>query len=240
LQPVLFFLWCLALAVYGLKLLMPKWDAFTRFGKLEIDEPWIVSVPNKLGWILFYAFSCIMFGISWLVIFPPGLSNILLVAHSFRRLIESVMITKFAPRKMHLINFSAGLLFYAMSPLTLAYSNRVKDFELPRFVNNILVVVVVILHCLQYQVHTSLASLKKYSIPQGVLFNRLACPHYTIEIVCYFIYFLLAPNGLSFLMAVFVGFNLTHQSILTDRWYCGRFDVEWTSLKRNVLIPYVY
>jgi hypothetical protein len=219
---------------------MPKWDHFTRFGKLEIDEPSVISIPNKLGWILFYAFSCIMFGISWLVFFPPGLSNVLLVAHSFRRLIESVMITKFSPRKMHIINFSAGLLFYAMSPLTLAYSYRVKGFQLPQFVSAILFVIALILHYMQYQVHASLASVKKYSIPQGTLFNRLASPHYTIEIVCYLIYFLLAPNGLSFLMAVFVGFNLTHQAILTDRWYCARFGVEWTSLKRNIVFLYVY
>ncbi|OHT11713.1 Polyprenol reductase [Tritrichomonas foetus] len=230
-------LWICAIIVYSAKFFSSSWDQFTRFGKLENTNAWfnMPTISNKIGWIIFYSFSCFMFLITFLIRFPPSFSNILLCIHSFRRLNESLFITKFSNRKMHLINFLAGLLFYAMAPITLAYcSNSDNDYYI------LLIFLAFVLNIFQFLSHQKLSALKKYSIPNGWLFTKLTSPHYFLEIVLYFVYFLLSPHVLTFLMFTFVFINLSHQSIMTYQWYIDKFGIEFTSLHRYIIIPFIY
>ncbi|OHT04266.1 hypothetical protein TRFO_28245 [Tritrichomonas foetus] len=234
---VLPFLWICAIFVYLAKFFSSTWDQFTRFGKLENTKTWfnIPTIPNKIGWIIFYSFSCLVFFISFLVRFPPFFSNILLFIHSFRRLNESLFMTKFSNRKMHIINLLAGLLFYAMAPITLAFcSNGHYEYSIP------LIFFATVLNTLQFLSHQKLASLKKYSIPKGWLFAKLTSPHYFLEIVLYLVYFLSTPHIFTFLMFIFVLINLSHQSIMTHKWYVDRFDGEFTTLHRYIIFPFIY
>ena len=231
---ILLFLWIVAIIVYFLKLVIPAWDAFTRFGKNEVLEVNFFSIDNKIGWILFYSFSCIMFFVSFIIRFPPGLVNYLLLTHSSRRLIESIFITKFSSRKMHIINLLAGLLFYIMVPMTLAVSY--KKISHPFFP----IIIAILLNLLQFICHLELSKLKKYTIPQHFLFKHSTSPHYFIEILLYIVYAIFAPSLLTFLMAIFVAFNLTHNAIMSYHWYQTKFGNEFISLNRPVLVPFVF
>lgn len=235
-DTVLALLWMLAIAVYLLKFAFPEWDSFTRFGKLETRNVWlrIPSVPNRFGWIVFYGFSCAMFFCTFWMRFPPMVPNFLLFAHSFRRLFECFFVTKFSNRKMHIVNLLAGLCFYFITPLTLAYCAH------PAKCSFAFVVISLILNVLQFSAHFTISSLEKYSIPHGFLFNKITSPHYFIEILLYFVYFLSCPHILTFLMLFFVCLNLTHQAKMTYDWYCSQFEFEFTKLNRYVLIPYIY
>lgn len=237
---ILPFLWICAIIVYSLKFFNSTWDKFTRFGKLEEPSTWshIPSLSNKFGWISFYLFSCFMFFISFFVRYPPALANFLLFFHSFRRFFESVLLTKFSNRKMHIINLLAGLLFYCMAPITLAYCSANRSINNSYFY--ILILLATILNYLQFYAHFILASLKKYSIPRNWLFEKMTSPHYTIEIFLYFVYFLAAPHYLTFMMLIFVILNLTHQSMMTYKWYINKFGQEFSSLHRYILIPFLF
>ena len=230
------FLWPMAILVYAVKLVWPWWDYFTRFGKLERESG--ISIPtisNKLGWCCFYSFSCAMFFMSLYIKYPASTANRLLFIHSGRRLLESLFITNFSARRMHIINLAAGLLFYIMTPVTLAYcSNIGSGFE------HVPILICLVLNVVQFLVHKKLSSLRKYTIPRGILFNRVASPHYAAEIALYLCYFLLAPHIFTFLMFVFVCLNLTHQSIMTYQWYEARFGEEFTSLRRSIVVPFVF
>lgn len=230
-QYLLTFLWILAIIVYASKLFIPLWDQFTRFGKLEQVNShlsFIPSISNKIGWIIFYLFSCIMFFGTLLLKYPSAMSNKLLFIHSSRRLLESIFITNFSNRKMHFINLAAGLCFYGMTPLTLCLSSKEPSPSVLYFV------IAVVFNALQFIAHYHLASLPKYSIPTNFLFKITISPHYAIEIFLYFIYMLTAFSFNSILMFLFVSFNLTHQSIMTYRWYVDKFGDRFT-----VLYPYV-
>ena len=231
-------LWLIAIIVYSLKFFSPQWDEFTRFGKLENVKSWprIPTLSNKLGWIIFYLFSCFMFFISFFVKYPPLLPNYLLFIHSFRRLVESILITKFSNRKMHFINFLAGLCFYFMTPLTLSFCSK----PLGNGLKTIYFIFALILNIFQFIVHKELSGLKKYSIPHGKLFKKLTSPHYTLEIALYFIYFISAPHYLTFMMLIFVIENLSHQANLTYQWYIAKFGLEFTSLHRYIVFPHIY
>ena len=51
----LIILWCVAIFVYALKLFIPIWDSFTRFGKLEVGTYRVPSISYKLAWVFFYS-----------------------------------------------------------------------------------------------------------------------------------------------------------------------------------------
>jgi hypothetical protein len=202
-------LWLCAISVYALKLVVPIWDQFTRYGKLESATFALTSIDNRLGWILFYSFSCLIFFGFFATAFRPILPNFLLLIHSFWRLLESLFRTKFTDRKMHFVNLCAGLLFYAMTPVTLAFCAR------PAPLRVVLILASVALNYEQFWMHRTLAALTKYSIPRERLFTWLVAPHYSIEIALYGIYAAAAPHVLTLLC--FVAFNLGHQSVLTRR-----------------------
>jgi 3-oxo-5-alpha-steroid 4-dehydrogenase 3 len=214
------------------------WDEFTRYGKLETRVWRCPSISTKFGWILFYTFSCAMFFVSFSVNFPPSLPNFLLLFHSGRRLLECVFVTKFSERRMHFINLCAGLLFYVMTPLTLAWASEAR--RLSATAGTVIVGLCAVLNFAQFRVHSTLASLKKYSIPTGWMFSRVASPHYSVEILLYIVYAASAPHWLTAAMLVFVIWNLTDQAKMTYRWYGGRFGAEFTSLHRAVLVPWIY
>ena len=232
----LLFLWCLAILVYTAKLFIPFWDKFTRFGKNEIPnmQTKIMSIDNKIGWITFYSFSCIMFFGSFLIRYPPSLANYLLFFHSSRRLLESIFVTNFSSRRMHLVNLLAGLAFYVMVPLTLATSAKKQKYPF------IFIIIAAVLNILQFTAHFQLSKLKKYTIPKGMLFRVCASPHYLIEILLYAVYLAAASSLLTFLMLFFVCFNLTHNSIMSYQWYQNKFGDEFNSLHRNVILPFIY
>lgn len=234
------FLWTCAIIVYSLKFFNSKWDSFTRFGKLEEPSTWsrVPTLSNKIGWIFFYFFSCSMFFASFFVHYPPSIANFLLLFHSFRRFLESIFITRFSNRKMHIINLLAGLLFYCMTPITLAFCSLNKNSN--KLYSYLIIIAAIILNYLQFSAHLCLASLKKYSIPRNWLFDKLTSPHYTIEIFLYFVYFLAAPHYLTFMMFIFVILNLTHQSLMTYKWYTNKFGQEFSSLNRYILVPFIF
>lgn len=234
---ILTFLWILANLVYILKFIIPQWDFFTRFGKLENKAYNIPSISNNIGWILFYSFSCIMFFTSFLINYPPKLTNNLLLIHSSRRLLESIFITKFSNRKMHFINFFAGLIFYFMAPLSIAIEKKKQKSHLFKI---ILTGFAIMFNIMQFQVHFELSLLEKYSIPKNPLFTFVASPHYLFEIFLYFIYFILSPGRLTLLMLIFVCLNLTHQATMTYDWYKSKFGEEFISLNRSIIFPGIY
>jgi hypothetical protein len=230
-------LWATAFLAYGAKSFSARWDHFTRYGKLQTRQWAFISVSAKAGWLLFYCFSCGMFFLSFRVSFPPRFPNVLLFLHSTRRLIETVFVTKFTARRMHFVNLCAGLLFYAMAPLTLAYCARVSTAIVPP---SLVAPICFALNSAQFHAHKTLASLPKYSIPTDPLFAAVASPHYFIEILLYAVYALSAPHWLSLVMVLFVAWNLRDQAKLTHRWYAERFGSAFTALNRAILVPLVY
>ena len=221
-------LWILAFAVYGLKFVSSDWNEFTKFGKVGNRVYNIPSIDNRLGWIAFYGFSCTMLVLLIVVGMRPTTGNYMLFIHSFRRLLESLFITKFTPRRMHIINFMAGLAFYFLVPVSLMLTNRPSSCTLVVFA-------CIILNILQFYVHFTLSRLVKYTIPQGIMFKYSTSPHYLIEILLYLMYFVLSPSLYSLLAFVFALMNLVHMSRMSYRWYTEKFGDEFVSLKRPPL-----
>jgi 3-oxo-5-alpha-steroid 4-dehydrogenase 3 len=97
----------------------------------------------------------------------------------------------------------------------------------------------------QYNCHRYLASLKKYSLPEGGLFNYLICPHYTCECLLYLsLAIIAAPEGKLYnrtltCAMVFILVNLGVTANGTKAWYSKRFG-QIKVRGRWKMIPLVY
>jgi hypothetical protein len=93
--------------------------------------------------------------------------------------------------------------------------------------------------------HRSLAALRPhgaalgYRTPTGLLFARIASPHYLAEIALYVCFALLVGTSAAvWACALFVGFNLTHAAGETLRW--SRARLPGFPAGRRALVPYVW
>ncbi|KHN99555.1 3-oxo-5-alpha-steroid 4-dehydrogenase [Metarhizium album ARSEF 1941] len=97
----------------------------------------------------------------------------------------------------------------------------------------------------QHRCHRYLASLRKYSLPEGGLFKHIVCPHYTSECVVYLaISIMAAPPGNAFNVSVLCGLafvvaNLGSTAHGTKEWYAGEFGADKVGSKWR-MIPGVF
>lgn len=97
---------------------------------------------------------------------------------------------------------------------------------------------------MQYRCHRYLSGLKKYSLPEGGLFQYLVCPHYTCECLLYFsMAITAAPEGQLYNRTIacavlFVSINLGVTANGTKKWYRENFgskvEAKWK------MIPFVF
>jgi 3-oxo-5-alpha-steroid 4-dehydrogenase 3 len=97
----------------------------------------------------------------------------------------------------------------------------------------------------QHDCHGYLASLKKYSVPEHPVFQRLVCPHYFVECLIYFaISIVAAPAGaiLNWTVVcalILVAGNLGVTADGTREWYVQKFGPDSMSGKWR-MIPFVF
>jgi hypothetical protein len=119
--------------------------------------------------------------------------------------------------------------FYFLSSFRLVLSE--VSFQLILFLS-------IVLNYLNSDFHKTFSLLKKYSILNWNFLN-IYFPHYFVEIILYFVYFISSTSSVSFLMFYFVCLNLEDTVMLTYQWYQEKFNEEFISLKRYMLISYV-
>lgn len=103
----------------------------------------------------------------------------------------------------------------------------------------------VIASAAQHDCHAYLASLKKYTVPEHPLFQRLVCPHYFTECLIYLgLAIVAAPSTLwvnrTLVCAlILVAANLGVTADGTKRWYETKFGPE-SIRSRWRMIPFMY
>lgn len=97
----------------------------------------------------------------------------------------------------------------------------------------------------QNRCHRHLASLKKYSLPEGGLFQYLVCPHYTCECLLYLsLAVIAAPEGQWFnrtlsCAVVFIAVNLGVTANGTREWYIEKFGRSKVETRWR-MIPFIF
>mmetsp|Transcript_14418 Transcript_14418/g.31577 ORF Transcript_14418/g.31577 Transcript_14418/m.31577 type:complete len:291 (-) Transcript_14418:85-957(-) len=79
----------------------------------------------------------------------------------------------------------------------------------------------------------------KYHVPEGGLFDLVACPHYLFEIVSWASIALLAGTAPAWCVLFCTGGLLTGRSVATTKWYQKRFGADYPAGRRHI-VPYLF
>ncbi|EKX46046.1 hypothetical protein GUITHDRAFT_163089, partial [Guillardia theta CCMP2712] len=188
-----------------------------------------VYIGARTVWIAYYAWGFILN--TFFVYTSASTSLICLEVHLFRRLYESVFVTKFsADRKEHPITIMIGLFFYSLVSVSFVEEERLlrdsgNDPSALSGFRLVLIAFFFLSMACQHMAHVELASLRSmqqhssvYVVPSGWLFRNVStCPHYTAEVMMalfHGLYF-----NCSWLILAFTVTNLSITAVRTRRWY---------------------
>ena len=172
-----------------------------------------------------------------------GLCLILFAIQSVRRLFECWTLSKQSTSSsMWIGHYLIGLAFYFFTNIAIFIDHvraGVDDSHLISLsspdelaltlLDQVAIAMFFVASVEQYQYHSYLASLRKYTVPDGYAFKLLIAPHYTAECVIYVCLAVIsAPRGqhvnvtmLSALLFVVVNLGITAEG--TKRWMLGKF-----------------
>lgn len=164
------------------------------------------------------------------------LSLVLFLIQVSRRLWESYHITVNGTSTMHLGGLIVGILHYILVPLTLVLS----DYSYSPSISCIAVAIVIftLSNYFQYKHHIILYDLKmssmkskttiNHGLPRGMLFRYVCCPHYLLETLVYFSFYMLQVNSFARLsMLLWVISNLSVVAHENLQWYRQEFPSEF-------------
>lgn len=147
----------------------------------------------------------------------------LIIGHSARRFLESLWVFKYGKSsKMNISHYLVGVFFYTSLNLQLFLNT---DFKATKRASpdDILLLMSLLLFLVastdQFFNHAHLSSTKKYKVPRYGLFKYLNCAHYFDEILIYVAIFGILRTRTSFLILMFVIFNLSISAIETRNFY---------------------
>jgi len=166
----------------------------------------------------------------------------------WRRLAECLFVQKASPgAQMHVLHYLLGVTYYLAVPGTLAsLDGPVLRAQDPALLAGLALFLAG--NACQHRCHVILAGLRgrgaadqsRYALPSGFLFDLVACPHYTSELVVYLGVLLLGGLDLALLLLqVFIFLELGFSAWTQDSWYRRKFPEEYPT-KRRALIPMVF
>ena len=256
--------WVSAIFIFSMKLMSPKFDEITSYGKLRPDRLLSVGLlSRKTCFLLFYFVGIITatgyvaaveaFNKATVVVFPTVIC--LFLGHLTIRILECTVVHKWSSEKVPLLSIVAGLAFYVFAALTVCSSsiflveevgeNGPAFYERHTPIDIHVCAVFLFIRFLQFKHHQFLAHLRpsddtakedrKYRLPTRWLFKYFSCPHYLCEMILYNIMAFYMASPPAKLMSGFVVLNLLVTSDKTATWYQKTFNV-----KRYALIPGVF
>lgn len=169
------------------------------------------------------------------------------VAHFLKRELETIFVHKFSRPTMPLQNLFKNCAYYWIfgavighplcSPSFVAPSDRQVHIGVGIFIaceiGNL------ICHLMLSNMRPKEGSTAR-AIPSGFLFNYVACPNYTFEVMSWVGFSIMTGLKFSYLFTL-VGFlQMADWAMKKHKGYKKTYDKEYTSLKRKAIIPFVY
>ncbi|TIA06586.1 hypothetical protein D6C80_10247 [Aureobasidium pullulans] len=181
---------------------------------------------------------------------------ILMLLQGVRRLYESLEFTKPSNARMWIGHWALGVWFYASMSIAVwiegaptllqeSFNFSHLTIEPPCLRTFVGCLIFILASGVQHDCHAYLAFLKKYSVPEHPVFQRLVCPHYFVECLIYLAISIVAAPAGSLLnwtivcALVFVSVNLGVTADGTRDWYGRKFGPDSVSGKWR-MIPFVF
>lgn len=167
--------------------------------------------------------------------------------HFLKREFETVFVHKFSRPTMPLQNLFKNCTYYWSFGAVIGYPLCHPDFAPPSDLQVYIGLSIFALCELGNLIcHIMLSSMRpqegsqKRSIPKGFLFNYVACPNYTFEVMSWVGFSIMTQLSFSYLFTL-VGFlQMADWAQKKHRGYKKTYDTEYTKLKRKAIIPFLY
>jgi very-long-chain enoyl-CoA reductase len=169
------------------------------------------------------------------------------VLHFLKREFETFFVHKFSRPTMPLSNLFKNCAYYWSFGAFIGYPLCSPSFSPPSdvqvYVGAVLFVLAevgnLICHLKLSNMRTSEGSQER-SIPKGFLFEYVACPNYTFEVLSWIAFSIATQLFFSYAFTV-VGFlQMADWAMKKHRNYKKTFDKEYTKLKRKAIVPFLY
>lgn len=168
------------------------------------------------------------------------------VAHFLKREFETLFVHKFSRPTMPLTNLYKNCAYYWSFGAVIGYPLCSPAFVAPSEVQVYIGLAIFILAELgNLKCHLMLANMRPKegaqdrSIPHGFLFDLVACPNYTFEVLSWVGFTIMTGLVFSGLFTL-VGFlQMTEWALKKHKGYKKTYDKEYTSLGRKAIVPFV-
>lgn len=81
---------------------------------------------------------------------------------------------------------------------------------------------------------------QKRSIPTGFLFNYVACPNYTFEVMAWVGFSVMTSILASYLFTIVGGLQMADWAMKKHKEYKKSYGKEYTNLRRKAIVPFIY
>jgi very-long-chain enoyl-CoA reductase len=169
------------------------------------------------------------------------------VAHFLKREFETVFIHKFSRPTMPLLNLYKNCMYYWSFGLVIGYPLCSPAFVAPSdsFVYVGFAIFVIseignlVCHIMLSNLRPAEGSLQR-PIPSGFLFDYVACPNYTFEILSWVGFSIMTqlPWAYAFTLVGFL--QMADWAQKKHQGYCKTYDKQYKQLRRKAIIPFIY
>lgn len=224
---VLTLYYCIGIASILILWLAQKNCLLIHGKSLSSNEQPMFLVQKKF-FLHFYIIGVFINALIWMN--NPTSLHLYFVITIYRRLMETFFVMRYSDvSKMHILHYFAGLTFYPCTGL-LINNNDSPASGIIFFVSFILI------SWMQLDAHYRLSNLRRSGshyqpIPLDGPFKYVICPHYSLEILLYFLILSRIPSLQSALCFIFVTLNLSISAFFTKTWYLRLHnDKRWSIL----------
>jgi very-long-chain enoyl-CoA reductase len=166
--------------------------------------------------------------------------------HFLKREFETFFVHKFSRPTMPLSNLFKNCTYYWSFGVVIGYPLCSPNYKSPNeMMVHVGLVIFVLCELGNLICHIMLSNLRsadgsaKRPIPKGFLFNFVACPNYTFEVMSWVGFSIMTNITLSYVFTL-VGFiQMSDWAIKKHKDYKKTYEKEYTSLNRKAIIPFV-
>lgn len=197
------------------------------------------AVPSRPGMIVLYTLPCLA-SVPYL---PASVCGWMCFLHFGKRIAESAFLHKYSG-SIDLVMVTGGVLAYAASTITRCEFAR-PDPEANSTTSLLGLACFALGELGNFYHHYLLANTRRgganneYVLPTGGLFDLVACPHYTFELVAMFGIACYGRNALAYVDTAIMGLYFAFRSRKTTAFYKEKFGNTYPVQRKN-FIPFLW
>lgn len=166
--------------------------------------------------------------------------------HFLKREFETVWVHRFSRATMPLLNLFKNSIYYWTFGLMVGYPLCHPDYTPPEstLIRMAGLMLFCVSECLNFAVHVQLRNLRpngslRRPVPTGWLFEYVACPNYTYEVLGWVGFSCMTNVGAAYLFTLIGFLQMTDWALKKHRGYLKTYGDDYKRLRRKAIVPFL-